>query len=478
MLPIAGPSNERDALGMLTDGILNPLSYFPPYSYIPHLIRYNDLTGTVDDYVRVTKSDFDPYFVLKYGWTLKRESQEVELILQGEQDTAALETLGSVMFSFQDPNFPEDRETGHAEMPQTGTPLPFSYWLQPESAPLVYLVPGLGSHRLSNGALAMAELLYRAGYSVVVVSSAYNFEFIERGLSVAMPGYTPVDAGDMHIALTEIDRWMEREHPNHATSRALLGYSMGGFHSLFLAGTERTNHSDLVTFDRYVAIDAPVRLTYAISQLDEFFASAMAWPDVERTWRIEQTFLKVAAFTEKLGNITEETVIPLNALESRFVIGLAFRLSLRDLIFLSQIRTNMGLLEEPLDLWRREPVYREILQYSFTEYLEEFVTRYYLDRGIDLREPEVRRPAVDLTFYTEALRANDRVRLIENENDILLAPEDVQWLRETFPADRLTIFPRGGHLGNLGHPAVQERIINALAGLPGGPPPATTPESE
>ena len=474
MLPIAGPSNERDALGMVVDGAMNPLSYFPPYSYIPHLIRYNDLTGTVDDYVRVAKSDFDPYFVLKHGWTLKRESRGVDLTLEGEQDQAALDTLASALFAFQDPEFPNQGKTGNAEMPQTGTTLPFSYWLQKKPAPVVYLVPGLGSHRLSNASLGLAELLYRAGYSVVCVSSAYNFEFIDRGLSVAMPGYTPVDARDMHVALTEVDRWLAAEHPHHIASRALLGYSMGGFHSLFLAATERTNAPALVHFDRYVAIDAPVRLTYAIEQLDSFFASALEWPAPERTVKIEETLLKVAALTEHLGAVTEETVIPLNQHESRFLIGLAFRLSLRDLIFLSQIETNMGILQQPLDLWRREPVYREILQFSFGEYLQEFVTRYYLDRGIDLREPEALRPAVDLQVYTAQLQANERIRLIENENDILLAPEDLAWMRETFP-DRLITFPRGGHLGNLGHPLVQKAILGALAGLPGGPQP--TPES-
>ena len=473
MLPIAGPSNERDSLGMVVDGLMNPLSYFPPYSYVPHLVRYNDLTGTVDDYVRVTKSDFDPYFVLKYGWTLKRESDGVDLTLEGDQDIPALDTLASVTFSFHDPAFPEEAETGNAEMPQTGTTLPFSYWLQPEPAPLVYVVPGLGSHRLSNGSLGLSELLYQAGYSVVAVSSAYNFEFIQRGLSTAMPGYTPVDAGDMHLALTEIDRWIANEHPGHVTARVLAGYSMGGFHGLFIAATQPTNEVPLIEFDRYLAINSPVRLTYAIEQLDKFFAAALEWPLEERTWRIEQTFLKVAALTEHVGTLTEESVIPLNRPESRFVIGLAFRLSLRDLIFLSQMETNMHILDQPLDEWRREPVYREILQYSFTEYLDTFVTRYYLPRGIDLREPEVLRSAVDLRVYTEALRQNPKLRLIENENDILLGPEDLAWLRETF-GERLIMFPRGGHLGNLSHPVVQKAIVGALAGLPGGP--AATPE--
>ena len=39
-----------------------------------------------------------------------------------------------------------------------------------------------------------------------------------------------------------------------------MGYSMGAFESLFIAATESTNESPLIKFDRYVAINTPVRL--------------------------------------------------------------------------------------------------------------------------------------------------------------------------------------------------------------------------
>ncbi|HZV81975.1 MAG TPA: alpha/beta hydrolase, partial [Geobacteraceae bacterium] len=38
--------------------------------------------------------------------------------------------------------------------------------------------------------------------------------------------------------------------------------------------------------------------------------------------------------------------------------------------------------------------------------------------------------------------------VMTNENDFILSPEDVAYLRQLF-GERTKIYPRGGHLGNL-----------------------------
>src|SRR6185503_9714147 len=135
---------------------------------------------------------------------------------------------------------------------------------------------------------------------------------------------------DLHLALTEIDRYLEKTHGDHLGRRAVMGYSMGAFQSLFLAAHEGTNESRLLKFDRYVAINSPVRLLYGISKLDEFYQAPLAWPATERVGAIENTFLKVAALTK--NSLSPQTSLPFSAIESRFLIGLAFRLILRDAI--------------------------------------------------------------------------------------------------------------------------------------------------
>lgn len=463
MLPILGPSNDRDVTGAAADSAVNPLTYFSPYSYIPYGITYNDLTDSVDEYVRLSKTDADPYYVLHYAASFKRERYPVNFELKGPQDPGSLETLGSVFFNFRDPGFPERGETKSVVIPATGRELPFRYWLQPKKAPIVYIVPGVGSHRLNGGALALAEMLYNAGLSAVTVSSVFNYEFMNQAATTDFPGYAPVDAHDLHVALTRIDAELQKDYPRRLDSRALMGYSMGGFHALFIAASAPTNQENLLKFDRYTAIDSPVRLLNAVSTLDAFFRSPLDWPSTERTADVENTVLKVAVLTKRPPKAGAP--LPFSAIESKFLVGLAFKVTLRDIIFTSELRHNHGILKNPVDPWHREPAYQEILQYSYRDYLDQFAAPYYKKRGIDLGDPHVLEQGTDLRTRTKALRNNPDIRLVENKDDILLAPEDLQWLSSTFKPEQVIYFDHGGHLGNLGYPAVQKAILSTVEDL-------------
>ena len=477
MLPIFGPSNERDVLGFGADTAAhpltyltaydfdasNPLTYFSPYTYYSGALLYNNLTDSVEETLRFSETEMDPYSVIQYAWTFVRKGQVADYRVEGEQDEASLETLQSVFFTVRNEKFPSHGKTGSVRMSATGKRLNFTYWLQRKPAPVVYIVPGLGSHRLAGPALALAELVYSNGFSAVTVSSAFNYEFMERASTAALPSYAPVDAHDLHVALTEIDRRLDAGSAARFKGRALLGYSMGGFHSLFIAATAATNDAPLMRFDRYVAINSPVRLLYGVSQLDEFFQAPLGWPAGERTEKMENTFLKVAELSKT--SLAPRGAPPFSAIESKFLIGVAFRLILRDVIFSSQRRHNQGVLEEPIKDLKRAAAYREILQYSFTDYFERFVTPYYKTRGIDLTDPEALKSAQDLRTYSDGLRTNADIRLIVNRNDILLAEEDLQWLEAVIGPERLKLFEKGGHLGNLAHPAVQQAILKALEGM-------------
>jgi ABC-type transporter lipoprotein component MlaA/pimeloyl-ACP methyl ester carboxylesterase len=466
-LPVRGPSNDRDALGLAADNAANPLAYFPPYAYANLGIAYNEYTGVVDELMRFTQTEMDGYSVVQYATTFARDVRTPDFHLDGEQDRASLETLQTLFFRFRNPEFPNRGRTHSVLIPATGKKLKFTFWLQPQPAPVVYIVPGLGSHRLVSTALGLAELVHEHGFSAVCVSSVFHAEFMEHASTAAMPAYAPADSRDLQEALAAIHSQLEGRYPGRLGSKALLGYSMGGFHSLLIAAAEAETPDPVIAFDRYLAINTPVRLLYGVSKLDEFYQAPLEWPSSERIEKLENTFLKAASFVKSAPS--PGAVLPLSAVESKFLIGLAFRVTLRDVIFSSQKRNDQGVLTQPLNTWRREPVFHEILQYSYQDYLKYFVLPYYRDRGIDLSAPGVLEEAGDLRTHRQALQASSNVRLIQNENDFLLSDADLDWLRATFTGERLTVFEQGGHLGNLAHPLVQNAVIEALEGLKAGP---------
>jgi ABC-type transporter lipoprotein component MlaA/pimeloyl-ACP methyl ester carboxylesterase len=477
MLPIFGPSNERDAFGLTVDTAANPLlyispyhvhennplTYFGPYNYFSYAVTYNHLADNVEDYVRFAEAEMDPYSEIQYAWTFVRKNRVANFQVKGKQDEASLETLESVFFSYKDPEFPSRADTESVLIPKTGKELKFTFWLQKGKAPVVYIVPGLGSHRLAQSSIALAELVYRNGYSAVCVSSAFNSEFMEHALTAALPGYIPADGHDLHVALTRIDRRLRTLYPNRLGNKALMGYSMGALHSLFLASTESTNQSPLIKFDRYVALNSPVQVSHGLTKLDEFYDAPLEWKGAERTDNIENTFLKVAALSK--SKVSPQMSLPFSAVESKFLIGLTFRLILRDIIFSSQRRNDQGVLQQNISNRRRHSVYQEILQYNYQDYFEKFVIPYYQTHGLPSGTAETLRKAGDLRSYEAGLRANPNVRIIVNENDFLLPSEDLAWLRSTFRPEQLTVFEQGGHLGNLANPSVQKTILKALGDL-------------
>ena len=477
MLPIFGPSNERDTVGLAADSAANPLlyispyalvadnplTYLGPYTYFTYAVMYNDLSDTVREYVRFSRAEADPYAQLQYAWTFARKNRVADFQVTGEQDQASLETIESVFFTFENPDFPGHGRTRSVLIPATGRRLDFTYWLQPREAPVVYIVPGMGSHRLAKPCLALAELAFKHGFSAVCVSSTFHPEFMEHASTAPLPAYLPADAQDLGVALTQVDQRLRALHPGRLGEKALLGYSMGAMDALYLAANEPEPTAGVMRFDRYLAVNTPVRFLHGVEKLDEYYRAPLEWPVAERQANLENTLLKVAVLSKT--TIAPQASLPFNAIESKFLIGLSFRFTLRDIIYSSQRRHNQGVLRHELWHFRRGPVYQEILQSSYRDYLEKFVVPAYEARGLPAATAEGMESAGDLRSYTAGLGANPRVRIIVNQNDFLLAESDLSWLHTTFAARQLTVFPEGGHLGNLGNPAVQKSILGALEGL-------------
>jgi pimeloyl-ACP methyl ester carboxylesterase len=262
------------------------------------------------------------------------------------------------------------------------------------------------------------------------------------------------------VYLTAINQSLEKKHPGMFGQRALVGFSLGGFQALYLAAHEKSADADLLRFDRYLAINTPVNLRYGDKKLDAFYNAPLAWSPAQRQEKINNTLHKAALFPylppEQLANP------PFNAIESKYLVGLSFRLVLRDTIYSSQYRNNMGVIKTPLNNWRRDPAYHEILSFSFQDYYLRFVLPYYKAKGIG--EADFAREA-NLRSCQKLLRANSKVRVIINQDDFLHSTSDISWLKSIFGSKQLTIFPNGGHIGNLPSPPVRTAVVGALDGL-------------
>lgn len=496
VLPLVGPSTVRDAVAMAPDSALDPATYFFPASLV---LGFNERVEWLDAYRTFVESNADPYADARLAFTLLRRVEALDFAWErggaAGDDTAAVQTLESVLLAPRQRGFASRLATGTVIAPGTGRPLDFSYRLQPGAAPLVYVLPGLGTHRLGSSSLAFAELALRRGFSVVLLSNALNFEFAGRASSVPVPGHAPLDARDVHGVLDAIDRQLDAGFPQRLTGRVLLGYSLGAMHAFFIAAAEQQADDPLVRFDRVLTLDAPVSLLRGLRQLDRFYNAPLAFPPERREAEVERILYKAVAVGRellaergrysraKLARSGGEQVwlpdleVPLSDLEARFLIGLAFRRTLRELIWTSQQREDLGILRTPRERFARSPAYEEIADYSYEEYLYAFVLPYLRDRLGIVGSVDELVAANDLRSIESALRANGRIRHFANSNDFLTSDADEAWLVDVLGREHVHFFPAGGHLGNLHRPAVQDAIMDAIADLLPRPDEAAQPRA-
>jgi hypothetical protein len=104
-----------------------------------------------------------------------------------------------------------------------------------------------------------------------MISSAMNFEFVQSGSTVDFPGFVPADAHDVHVALDAINKDLDKRFPGRFTKRDVVGLSLGGSHVLFMAAESQSPQNELIKFDHYTALNAPVSSQHTAQQLDDFY---------------------------------------------------------------------------------------------------------------------------------------------------------------------------------------------------------------
>ncbi len=481
MIPLIGPSNGRDAIGSIVDWPLDICSWIGfAYSdqFWPRTLRpgftLNNISGYARDIKRQLDSMVDPYQALRTLYSLNRERLIIDYLPSaagsGGAESPPDPTLGAVLFKPLTKDFANKAVTRKVFIPATGKKLPYSCWMQKTPAPLVCYIPGLGSYRLDRSALAYADLLYRHGYSVVAISNPFQKEFMENGSTMAVPGYGPADCddveNDLKLIMADVRQWQARERRflgrgsgDGITGVSLTGVSQGGYFTLTIAAREAAGKLDDLNFDRYVAVNPPVSLTHSLEKLDALFNAPLNWPPDQRRQRMKEAIYKALYLAQ--NGLDASGNIPLNAEESRFLIGLVFRYTLMNAIEDSQRRHNLGVLKVNPNSFVRQELYREIRQISYVKYMNRFVAPYLIKTGRvnnDQADSFAMFAAADLSESTKLLKNNPKVRVQINEDDFLLDPSDIAWFRATL-GKNLTVYPLGGHLGNLHIPAVQKALI-------------------
>lgn len=323
-------------------------------------------------------------------------------------------------------------------------------------APLVFIISGTGAHYANGKTEELKRLYYGAGYHVVQLSSPTSYDFVAAASRHATPGISDRDAIDLYRVMERI-REQQRDLP--VTDWYLTGYSLGGLHAAFVSRLDEERQA--FNFRRVLLINPPVNLYTSVSNLDRLVQTEVRGIDSTRTF-YDLVLGKLARYFEERGAVEIDAAMLYDFQQSRqrlsdeemaMLIGAAFRFAAADIAFTSDLINRRGVVLPPTypmdEGTSLTPFFKRALLCDFECYIREQLLPYWRAQG-DGNSLLQLIDQVSLYSLQGYLAGSDKIAVFHNRDDLILGPGDLGFLRRTLGA-RLTLFPRGGHCGNMNY---------------------------
>lgn len=326
-------------------------------------------------------------------------------------------------------------------------------------APLLFLIPGLGSDNKTDLAHYVAEQVYRMGYHVVIVPNNFHYRFAWGASRSGVVGDIDVDARDMYRAMHYIKKRLQREYRLPVSGYSLAGYSAGGYLAAALAKMDESKKQ--FRFQKVVALNPPINMRYAIDRLQllhgketeeaTFIESGLKAFSQILDYSFNNFLTKPGYFARYFRQVT------LDRVEAKKVVSFILSDSV------GELAQNVALIqrEESRRKGRRDLRLPEKVD-SWQQYLEQVVQPYWRSRQkASARRFERRYQAETIFRYLEGLQRKDRFYLIHNADDFLVSGPQLIRVNRQLRRGNLIVYPHGGHLGNLWHP-VNQRVLRRI----------------
>ena len=346
--------------------------------------------------------------------------------------------------------------------------LNYSLVRQKDAAPLVFSIAGTGgSHRGAKMQL-LEKAFYQAGFHVVSLPSPTYANFIVTASTTQVPGHIVQDSEDLYRVMELIHEQIKNKV--EITEFYITGYSLGGAQAAFVAKLDEERQA--FNFKKVLMINPPVSLFNSVSILDAMLEDNIPgglnnfnafFDDLMNEFTEVYTKLENVDFNDDfLYRIYEDQQNDIDAGRVSAVIGMSFRISSSNMIFASDLLTNGGyILPKNHELRKTESTtdyFKVAARISFTDYFNERFYPYFSEQQPGATKESLIRDT-SLESITDYLRTSDKIAVMHNQDDIILAPGEIDFFRNTFQS-RAQIYPKGGHCGNMAYRDNVEYMVN------------------
>jgi hypothetical protein len=336
--------------------------------------------------------------------------------------------------------------------------LAYSLARQKEKAPLIFVIAGTGGAYNSSKMKYLQRAFFQAGYHVVCLTSPTHPNFIVTASTSMVPGNITEDAEDLYRVMKLV--WEQVGEKIEVSGFHLTGYSLGAAQAAFVSKLDE--ESKYFDFKKVLMINPPVNLFNSVEILDAMLAENIPGGLDNVNAFLDRFFQGLSLYYKENNKIDFSDPDLLYDMYQRFhppdtnlqaIIGISFRISSSNMIFASDVMNNGGyIVPEGAELSTGVSLTDfGIVAYrtGFTDYFEEYFYPYYKKKTPGLTKEELIK-AASLESIADYLGRADKIALMHNQDDIILKPGEIDFFRNVF-GDRATIYPNGGHCGNMMH---------------------------
>ncbi|OFQ59868.1 serine/threonine protein kinase [Fusobacterium sp. HMSC065F01] len=323
-----------------------------------------------------------------------------------------------------------------------------------KKAPLIFVLAGTGSDYNTTRVKFMQRIFHDAGYHTIAISSQMSQQFMISASSNSVPGLLLEDNKDiykaMKLAYNKIKDQVE------VTDFYIMGYSLGGSNAAVLSYIDEKEK--VFNFKRVFMVNPPVDLYNSAVKLDKYLDDYTGGKTKGIEKLLNTTLAKVkGGLTSEYANIGADTIYNivkgdiLSDAEKEAYIGLAFRLASTDLNFISDFMTRSYVYTknpEKVNKYTNMKEYFKAVNFAtFEDYVNKIGFPYYKKHNKDYAIEDLKREA-SLKVIEDYLRTSPKIVAVTNADELILNEKDFAFLKDVFK-DRLVIYPKGGHCGNM-----------------------------
>lgn len=346
--------------------------------------------------------------------------------------------------------------------------LSVALYRQGHPAPLLFILSGIGSNPYFGPATYFAGLFHRKGFHVVILPSPMSWNFALAASRSGAPGYVPEDARDLYEAMQKTLQVLRARLGVRTTGIDFMGVSLGALEGAYVSVLDSKERK--IGIDRYLLANPPPDLTYALKKLDDMDALR----DTMGRSRSESVMTKALTIVEPFTEERQDDPAVFDKLVSKFsvfsteeiqfLIAEYLQAVLPELVYVTQVIRERDAAAIPMSQARRR--IQGARTFTFTEYSEKI--------GLPAWRIQTGEPQADLASFTrrgslapilDQLRGNSKVQIVHNADDFLAERKSIEELKEAM-GDRMTLYPHGGHLGNLWYPETKEYLLGLFKASP------------